>query len=64
MLEKEFFLGFFNVMTHLIIHLVEELFICSPVHIHWMYLMERYMKSMKYYVKTKARPEGAWWKDM
>jgi hypothetical protein len=58
MLEKEFPLGFFNVMMHLI-HLVEKLFICGPVHTSWMYLMERYMKSLKDYVRTKARPEGS-----
>jgi hypothetical protein len=59
MLEKEFPLGFFNIMTHLMVHLVEELFICGPVHMHWMYPMERYMKFLKDYVCTKARPEGS-----
>jgi hypothetical protein len=59
MLEKEFSLGIFNIMTHLMIHLVEELFICGPVHTWWMYPMERYMKSVKDYVRTKARPEGS-----
>ena len=59
MLKKEFPLGFFNIMTHLIIHLAEELFICGPVHTRWMYPMERYMKFLKDYVHTKARPEGS-----
>jgi hypothetical protein len=54
MLEKEFPLGFFNIMTYLMVHLVEELFICGPVHMRWMYLMERYMKFLKEYVRTKA----------
>jgi hypothetical protein len=59
MLEKEFPLGFFNIMTHLLIHLAEELFIYGPVHTWWMYPMERYMKTLKDYVHTKARPEGS-----
>jgi hypothetical protein len=59
MLEKEFPQGFFDVMTHLVVHLVEELFLCGPVHCHWMYPMERYMKTLKDYVRTKARPEGS-----
>jgi hypothetical protein len=59
MLEKEFLFGFFNIMTHLMIHLVKEFFICRPVHTQWMYLMERYMKYLKDYVRTKARPEGS-----
>jgi hypothetical protein len=58
MLEKEFLLGLFIIMTHLMIDLVEELFICGPVHTRWMYSMERYMKSVKDYIRTKARPEG------
>jgi hypothetical protein len=46
-------------MIHLIVHLVEELFLCGPVHCHWMYSMERYMKTLKDYVRMKARPEGS-----
>jgi hypothetical protein len=59
MLEKEFPQGFFDVMTHLVVHLVEELFLYGLVHCRWMYPMERYMKTLKDYVCTKARPEGS-----
>lgn len=58
-LEREFPIGFFVIMTHLMPHLVEELFLCGPVHCRWMYPMERYMKSLKDYVRTNARPEGS-----
>jgi hypothetical protein len=54
MLEKEVPLGFFNIMTHLLIHLVEELFLCGLVHTRWMY-----MRTLKDYVRTKARLEGS-----
>jgi hypothetical protein len=46
-------------MTHLIIHLVEELDLCGPVHTRWMYPIERYMKALKGYVRNMARPEGS-----
>jgi hypothetical protein len=59
MLEKEFPLSFFNIMTHLMLHLVEELFLCGPVHTCWMYPMEKYMKNLKDYVCMKAQPEGS-----
>jgi hypothetical protein len=41
MLEREFPLSFFDLMIHLMIHLVEELFLCGPVHYRWMYPFER-----------------------
>jgi len=58
-LEKELPPSVFVVMMHLPIHLVEELFICGPVHIRWMYPFERYMKELKSFVKNKAKPEGS-----
>jgi hypothetical protein len=59
MIEKEFPPAFFNVMTHLLVHLVEELDICGPVHVRWMYPMERYLKTLKGYVRNRARPEAS-----
>lgn len=58
-LEKEFPPTFLNVMTHLPVHLVEQVFICGPVHCRWMYPIERYMKTLKDYVRTLAHPEGS-----
>jgi hypothetical protein len=37
MLEKVFPPTCFDVMTHLVVHLVEELDLCGPVHTRWMY---------------------------
>ena len=34
-------------------------FICGPVHCRWMYPIERYMKTLKDYVRTLAYPEGS-----
>lgn len=59
LLELHFPLGFFDVMTHLPIHLVEELAICGPVHARWCYGVERYMGVLAQYVRNMATPE-AW----
>ncbi len=58
-LEKEFPTTFQNIMSHLPVHLVEQLFKCGPVHCRWMYPIERYMKTLKDYVRTFAHPEGS-----
>lgn len=41
LLEIHFPPGFFDIMTHLIIHLVDELEICGPIHARWCYSIER-----------------------
>jgi hypothetical protein len=51
MLEMKMPLAFFNVMTHLVLHLVEEFNLCGPISTHWMYCIERMNKVMKGYVR-------------
>ena len=58
-LEKEFPPSFLNIMSHLPVHLVQQLFLCGPVHCRWMYPIERYMKTLKDYVRTYAHLEGS-----
>ncbi|XP_022156741.1 uncharacterized protein LOC111023579 isoform X4 [Momordica charantia] len=41
LLERYFPPSFFDVMIHLVIHLVREARICGPVQFHWMYPSER-----------------------
>jgi hypothetical protein len=59
LLEMEFPPSFFDIMTHLTYHLVEELDLCGPVAARWMYPVERYMKTLKKYVRNLARPEAS-----
>ena len=59
MLEREMPPSFFDIMSHLPNHLVEELFLCGPVHTRWMYPYERYFKTLKGYVRNLAKPEGS-----
>lgn len=58
LMEKLFPPSFFDVMVHLTIHLVEELFICEPVHVRWMYPYQKYFKTLTGYVCNTAKPEG------
>ncbi|KAI5328227.1 hypothetical protein L3X38_027624 [Prunus dulcis] len=58
LLEKYFPPSFFDIMVHLVVHLVREVRLCGPVYFRWMYLFERYMKVLKGYVQNRARPEG------
>ena len=58
-LEREFPPSFFDIMVHLTLHLVEELYLCGPVHTRWMYPFERYFKGLKGFVRNLAKPEGS-----
>ena len=53
---------------HLIVHLVDEIALCGIVHAHWMFFLDRFMKTLKDYVKQSARPEGSmaegWYKSL
>jgi hypothetical protein len=46
-------------MTHLLVHLVEEINILGPVFLHNMFPFERFMGVLKKYVHNRARPEGS-----
>src|ERR1044072_7518203 len=57
-LEMYFPPSFFDIMVHLVVHLVKETQLCGPAYMRWMYPVERYMKILKGYVKNRSRPEG------
>ena len=50
--------GFFDIMSHLPVHLVEELYWCRPVHAHWCYSIERYMDLLMNYVCERSKPKA------
>lgn len=58
-LEIYFPPAFFDVMTHLLVHVVDEVQQYGPVASRWMYPMERYMKLLKGHVRTYYRPEAS-----
>jgi len=50
----------FDVMVHLIVHLVREIKFCGPaVYLRWMYLIECYTNILKAYVKNQYRSEAS-----
>jgi len=59
LLEQEFSPSFFEIMIHLLIHLIEELELCGLVQTKWMYFIERYLKTLKGYVGNRAKLEGS-----
>jgi len=58
-LEMYFPLAFFDIMVHLIVHLVRVIKCCGPVYLQWMYPVERYMKILKGYTKNLHHPEAS-----
>jgi len=58
-LEMYFPPSFFDIMVHLIVHLVREIRLCGLVFLRWMYLIERCVKILKGYVKNPYRPEAS-----
>ncbi|XP_012827605.1 PREDICTED: uncharacterized protein LOC105948893 isoform X2 [Erythranthe guttata] len=58
-LEMIFPPAFFDVMVHLAVHLPHEVMLGGPVQYRWMYPIERYLGTLKGYVRNKARPEGS-----
>jgi hypothetical protein len=58
-LEMIFPPAFFDIMVHLPVHLAEEASLGGPVCYRWMYPVERYLCTVKGYVRNKAHPEGS-----
>ncbi|XP_052189866.1 uncharacterized protein LOC127799683 [Diospyros lotus] len=58
-LEKIFLPSFFNIMEHLVVHLPDEVQIAGPVMFRWMYPVERFLLTLKKYVRTRSHPEGS-----
>jgi hypothetical protein len=57
--EQVFPPSFFNIMTHLLVHLVKEISILGNVFPHNMFPFERFMGVLKKYVCNRARTEGS-----
>ncbi|XP_026455351.1 uncharacterized protein LOC113356433 [Papaver somniferum] len=57
-LEKYFPSSFFVISIHLMIHLLDEALICSPVRFRWMYPFERLMKGFIGLVPNRRYIEG------
>ncbi|XP_022008035.2 uncharacterized protein LOC110907351 [Helianthus annuus] len=58
-LEMYFPPSFFDIMVHLVSHIVQEIKACGPVFLRYMYPFERYMGYLKGFVRNYNRPEGS-----
>jgi hypothetical protein len=58
-MKKYLPLTFFNAQEHYLVHQVEEIEKCGPVHTRSMWMVERHLKSLKALVRQRARPEGS-----
>nr|XP_016457723.1 PREDICTED: uncharacterized protein LOC107781523 isoform X1 [Nicotiana tabacum] len=58
-LETIFPPTFFDIMTHLPIHLVNEIKLGGPTHLRWMYPLERNLCKYKAFVRNRAHPEAS-----
>jgi len=58
-LEMYFPPSFFDIMIHLILHLVREIWLCGLIFLQWMYPVERYIKVLKGYTKNQYQPEAS-----
>jgi hypothetical protein len=57
-MEKNFPLGFFNPMQHLLIHLPYEAKVGGHVHYRWMYHIKRALRYLKPMVGNRVRVKG------
>ena len=58
-LEMFFPSSLFDIMVHLIVHIVREIKYCGPMFLHNMYPFERYMGILKHYCQNRYRPEAS-----
>ncbi|KAD6454288.1 hypothetical protein E3N88_08994 [Mikania micrantha] len=58
-LKMYFSPSFFDVMVHLVSHIIGEIKACGPVFLRYMYPFERYTGFLKGYVRNRNRLEGS-----
>lgn len=59
MIEKYFPPSMLTIQVHLLVHVVDEVEMAGTVHCRWMFFLERFMKTLKGFVRQRARPEGS-----
>lgn len=57
--QKRLPLAFWNAQEHYLIHQVEEIELCGPIHIRSMWMVERHFKSLKALVTQRAHLKGS-----
>ena len=52
-------LSFFDIMPHLMMHMVDQMQDLGPVYLHQMWMYERFMSTLNRYVHNRAYPKGS-----
>jgi hypothetical protein len=63
-LEKAFPPSLFDLMTHLTLHLVDELDNYGLVHYSWVYPIKQALKDLKGYVRNMCKARGQYGKGI
>jgi hypothetical protein len=59
MFEKELPTSFMDLQVHLLIHLTDEVELARVLSCHWMFFLDRYMKTLKGFVRKREKLEGS-----
>ena len=59
MVEKFFPTSILTIQMHLLVHVVDKVALAGTVHSRWMFFLEQFMKTLKGFVRQRARPEGS-----
>jgi hypothetical protein len=57
--EMCFPLAFFDIIVHLVVHLVPQIEALGPMYLHEMWTYEHFMSILNGYVSTRARPKAS-----
>ena len=58
-LEMYFPPSFFDIMVHLMVHIVDEIQDLGPAFLHDMYALERFNGVVKQFVRNRSQPDGS-----
>ena len=56
-MQKHLHSAFFNAQEHYLIHQVEEIELCGPIHSRSMWMVERHLKFLKGFIRQQVGTE-------
>ena len=59
LIEEAFPRSILTIHLHMVVHLIDEIALCGVVHSRWMFFLERFLKTLKGFVRQRARPKGS-----
>ena len=59
LLQMQFPTSLFDSQQHLMIHLVDAIKVIGPMPYKWMFFIERYLKTLKDFVRQKTKLDGS-----